>query len=121
MDWRADRSVLMRLYCSFVCFRLEYGYVILSSARQSHLRKLEPIHNQGLRICLRAFRASPMQSLYVEVNKPLLYLTFDNLCVQYALKLRSNPDNTASDVVLTLSKMIFMTRNHLQKDLLAIM
>ena len=40
-----------------------------------------------------------MQSLYVEANEPPLYLRFDKLCVQYALKLRSNPDNPAYDVV----------------------
>ena len=39
-----------------------------------------------------------MQSLYVEANEPPLYLRFDKLCIQYALKLRSNPDNPADDV-----------------------
>ena len=99
MDWGADRSVLMRLYRSFVRSRLEYGCAVFSSARKSYLKKLEPIQNQGLRICLGAFRTSPMQSLYVEANEPPLYLRFDKLCVQYALKLRSNPDNPAYDVV----------------------
>ena len=60
---------------------------------------MEPIQNQGLRRGLGAFRTSPMQSLYVEANAPPLYLRFDKLCVQYALKLRSNPDNPAHDVV----------------------
>ena len=41
-----------------------------------------------------------MQSLHVEANYPPLYLRFDKLCIQYALKLRSNPDNPAYDVVL---------------------
>ena len=99
MDWGADRSVLLRLYCSFVRSRLEYGCAVFSSARKSYLKKLEPIQNQGLRICLGAFRTSPMQSLYVEANEPPLYLRFDKLCIQYALKLRSNPDNPAYDVV----------------------
>ena len=98
MDWEADRSVLLRLYHSFVRSRLDYGCAVFSSACKSYLKKLEPIQNQGLRICLGAFRTSPMQSLYVEVNKPPLYLRFDKLCVQYALKLRSNPDNPAYDV-----------------------
>ena len=40
-----------------------------------------------------------MQSLYVEANESPLYLRFDKLCIQYALKLRSNPDNPAYDVV----------------------
>ena len=99
MDWGADRSVLMRFYHLFVCSRLENGYAVFSSARKSYLKKLEPIQNQGLRICLGAFRTSPMQSLYVEANEAPFYLRFDKLCIQYALKLRSNPDNPAYDVV----------------------
>ena len=99
IDWGADRSGLLRLYRSFVCSRLEYGCAVFSSARKSYLKKLEPIQNQSLRICLGAFRTSPMQSLYVEANEPPLYLRFDKLCIQYALKLRSNPDNPAYDVV----------------------
>ena len=74
MDCGADRSVLMRIYCSFVCSRLEYGCAVFSSACKSYLKKLEPIQNQGLRICLEAFRTSPIQSLYVEANEPPLYL-----------------------------------------------
>ena len=56
MDWGADRSLLMRLYRSFVLSRLEYGCAVFSSARKSYLKKFEPIQNQGLRICLGAFR-----------------------------------------------------------------
>ena len=99
MDWGADRSLLLRLYHSFVHSRLEYGCAVFSSAGKSYLKKLEPIQNQGLRICLGAFRTSPMQSLYVEAYELPLYLRFDKLCVQYALKLRSNPNNPAYNVV----------------------
>ena len=99
MDWGADRSVLLRLYRSFVRSRMEYGCAVFSSARKSYLKRLEPIRNQGLRICLGAFRTSPKESLCVEANKPPLYLRFDKLCIQYALKLRSNPDNPTYDVV----------------------
>ena len=42
-----------------------------------------------------------MQSLYVEANESPLFLRFHKLCIQYALKLRSNPDNPAYNVVLT--------------------
>ena len=60
MDW--GRDVLMRLYRAFVRSRMEYGYAVFSSARKSYLMKLEPIQNQGLRICLGAFRTYPMLS-----------------------------------------------------------
>ena len=52
MDWGVDRSILVRLYRSFVHSRLDYGCAVFSSARKSYLKKLEPIQNQGLRICL---------------------------------------------------------------------
>ena len=35
MDWGADRSVLVRLYCSFVRSKLDYGCAVFSSARKS--------------------------------------------------------------------------------------
>ena len=31
---------------------------------------LDPIHNQGLRLALGAFRTSPVASLYVEADEP---------------------------------------------------
>ena len=110
MDWGADRSVLMGLYRSFVRSRLEYGCAVFSSACKSYLKKLEPIQNQGLRICLGAFRTSLMQSLYVEANEPPLYLRFDELCIQYAVILTIQ----LTMVFLTPSFMIFTIRNHLQ-------
>ena len=92
-------AIIFRITQPFVRSRLEYGCAVFSSARKSYLKKLEPIQNQGLMICLGAFRTFPMQSLHVEANEPPLYLTFDKLCIQYALKLRSNPVNPAYDVV----------------------
>ena len=63
MDWGADRKVLLRLYRSLVRSKLDYGCVVYGSARQSYLRKLDSIHNQGLRLALGAFRTSPVNSL----------------------------------------------------------
>jgi len=97
MDWGADRTVMLRLYRALVRSKLDYACVIYSSARQSYLKKLIPIQNQALRLCLGAFRTSPMQSLYVEANEPPLHLRWEKLSLQYALRLKSNPDNPAYD------------------------
>ena len=98
---------------SFICL-LECGCAVFNSAHMSYLKKLESIRHQGLRVFLGVSRTSPMQSLYVEANEPHLYLRFDKLCIQHALKLRRNPDKPAYDVVLTPSCMIFMIINLLQ-------
>ena len=99
MDWGADKKVLLKLYRSLVRSKLDYGCVVYGSARQSYLRKLDSIHNQGLRLSLGVFRTSPVNSLYVEANEPSLNLRRKKLSLQYYFKLKSNPDNPTHKVV----------------------
>ena len=56
---------------------------------------LDPIHNQGLRLALGAFRTSPVASLYVEADEPSLYSRREKLSLQYAIRLAANPSNPA--------------------------
>ena len=59
---------------------------------------LDPIHNQGLRLALGAFRTSPVASLYVEADEPSLYSRTEKLSLQYAIRLAANPSNPAHEV-----------------------
>ena len=54
---------------------------------------LHPIHNQGLRLALGAFRTSLVASLYVEADEPSLYSRREKLSLQYAIRLAANPSN----------------------------
>ena len=56
------------------------------SARPSYIKRLDTVHNQGLRLCLGAFCTSPVQSLYVETNEPPLGMR-TRLSLQYCVKL----------------------------------
>ena len=78
MDSGADRKVLLRLYRSLVRSKLDYGCIVYGSARHSYLRKLDSIHNQGLRLAHGAFRISPVNSLYAEANESSLNLRREN-------------------------------------------
>ncbi|KAL5015725.1 hypothetical protein ScPMuIL_005314, partial [Solemya velum] len=72
---------------------------------------LDPIHNQGLRLCLGAFRTSPAESLYAQANEPSLYLRCTKLSLQYATKLYSNPDNPAFNCVFNPQyKILFVQK-----------
>ena len=94
----ADRTTLLKLYWSLVRSKLDYGCNIYSSARKSYLQMLDPIHNQGLRLALGAFRTSPVASLYVEADEPSLYSRREKLSLQYAIRLAANPSNPAHEV-----------------------
>ena len=103
----ADRKVLLRLYRALIRSKLDYGCIVYGSARPSYIKRLDTVHNQGLRLCLGAFRTSPVQSLYVEANEPPLDMRRTRLSLQYGVKLMSNEVNPAysavfqSDIVAT--------------------
>ena len=60
--WGADSIVLLRVHSSLVRSKLDYGCVAYGPAHQSVLKQLDPLHHQGLRIALGAFRTPPAQS-----------------------------------------------------------
>ena len=92
-SWGADRTTLLKLYRSLAQSKLDYGCIIYGSARKSYLQMLDPIHNQGLRLALGAFRTPPVASLYAEADEPLLYSRREKLSLQYAIRLAANPSN----------------------------
>ena len=60
----ADQTSLLKLYRSLVRSKLDYGCIVYGSASKAALAKLDPVHNQGLRLSLGAFRSSPVMNLH---------------------------------------------------------
>ena len=67
--WGAVKITLLHLYRSLVRSKLHYGFIIFGSARSSYIKALDAIHHQGIRLCLGAFRTSPVDSVYVDANE----------------------------------------------------
>ena len=63
------------------------------------LQMLDPIHNQRLRLCLGAFRTSPVESLYADAHEPSLVARRSKLSLQYATKIKSLPNHPAHNAV----------------------
>jgi ribonuclease HI len=92
-DWGADCATLLKLYRSHVRSKLDYGCIVYGSARSSYLQPLDRVQNAALRVCLGAFRTSPIPSLHVEAGELPLNLRRQKLTLQYVIKLKSNPAN----------------------------
>ena len=92
-DWGADRKVLLNLYRTIIRSKLDYGSIIYGSARKSYLEMLDPIHHQGFRLALGAFRTSPSESLLAEANEPSLYNRRLKLSVCSEIKIESVKSN----------------------------
>ena len=81
--WGADRKTLLQLYRSLIHSKLDYGSIVYGSARI--LAMLDPIHHQGLRLALGAFRTSPTASIYVEADEPSLNTLREKLSLNMLL------------------------------------
>ena len=80
---------------------------------QSYVQKLDPVHNQGLRLCLGAFRTSPVESLFVDAHKPSLAARCTKLSLQYASGHKSMPTHPAHKLVFEAKhvKLFYATPN----------
>lgn len=114
-DWGADRKTLLSLYRSLVRSKLDYGSIVYGSARRSYRSVLDTIQNQALRICLGAFRTSPVDSIHVEANEPPLEFRRRKLALQYAIKMKSNESNPAFEAVFHPSyEHLYEDTNHIR-------
>ena len=94
------------MYRSLVSSKLDYGCIVYGSASKTALAKLDPVHNQGLRLSLGAFCSAPVENLYVEAHEPPLEICNEKLAVQYIPKLKANPGNLAYDIVFNFKYQI---------------
>ncbi|GFN87431.1 RNA-directed DNA polymerase from mobile element jockey [Plakobranchus ocellatus] len=98
-DWGAERATFLKLYCTLVQSKIDYGSIVYGSLKTHVLRALDSIHHQGLRIAPGSFRTSPIKSLYTEAGEPSLEHWRIKLAFNYVLKLKSLPRNPCHDVV----------------------
>ena len=87
---------MLHLFRSLGRSKLDYGCIVYRSAHKSYLQMLDPVHNQGLRLCLGAFRTF-VESLYVDEHEPNLGARCAKLSLHYASKIKSLPKHAVFD------------------------
>ena len=86
-NWGSDSKTLIELFRTLVRSKLDYGCFIYMNAKiKGDLEALDVLHRQGIRLCLGAFKSSPIESFYVEANEPPLEFRRKELAMRYALK-----------------------------------
>jgi len=88
---------VLTLYRTLIRSKLDYGALVNGSARKSYLKILEPVPNQALRICLGAYRTTPVCSL--QAHEPPIELRREQLSLQYCTKRKSNTLNPTHKTV----------------------
>lgn len=90
LEWGADRRQLLSVHQALVGGKLDYGVVSFCTAAKSILKKLDPIHNAGIRAATGAFRSSPTDSLIAESGLMNLEDRRTLLTVKYWNKISAN-------------------------------
>ena len=80
-NWGGSKETLLKLYCSLIRSRLNYGCFVYGVARKTYLKELNIIHHQGLRLAIGAYRTS-VESLHTVADKPPLTLRCEKLALQ---------------------------------------
>jgi hypothetical protein len=72
---------------------VEFGSAAYGSARKTQLKKLDPIHNKGLRIALGAFCINQNQNLLIEAGQSTLQQRREIKTAKMAVKVTTNPEH----------------------------
>ncbi|KAI5717147.1 hypothetical protein M8J77_000889 [Diaphorina citri] len=94
-NYGVRRAVLLTFYKSYILPIFDYGCIVYSSAKEYILKRLNAIHNSGIRIATGALISSPVCSLYVESGIAPLSLRRDKIIMRYMSKIGSCPSNPA--------------------------
>lgn len=101
-SWGGDRNTLLKLYRATVLEKLLYAAPILSDLDDTTVKKLETVHNAGLRAISGAFHTSPIVSIQSETGIPSLQILIQQRTAIFAARkkaLESNqePEYSTSD------------------------
>jgi hypothetical protein len=66
MNWGADQGMLLTVHEMMFLSALKFGIVAYESARDGQLKRLEPVHNKGLRIVIGAFCVCRIENILCE-------------------------------------------------------
>ena len=88
-NWGSDTKTLLKVFRALIRSKLDYGCMVYMKAKfKKDLEDLNVLHRQAIRLCLGAFKSSPIESLYVESNEPPLELRRKELAMRYGLKIK---------------------------------
>ncbi|KAF0763009.1 putative RNA-directed DNA polymerase [Aphis craccivora] len=95
-SWGAHLSVLLKIHKSLILSKIDYGSPLFSSAIQCHLKKLENIHNSGMRLAIGAFRSSPIDSISNIAEIPSLSLEWAEQKSLLAARIHRSPQGIST-------------------------
>lgn len=97
--WGSDTKSLITIYKALILAFIDYGDIIYNSAKKKDLNTLDPIHNQGIRLSIGAFRTSPVDSiLFYAGEHPLQYRSHSHI-LKYVTNIKNLTDHITENII----------------------
>lgn len=87
--WGADPRISLIFYRSYIRSILDYGCILYGSASNCHLKKVDRIQYESLKICIGAMKSSPCRAIQAEAQEPPLNIRRQYLAEKAVIKYRS--------------------------------
>ncbi|CAI6342733.1 unnamed protein product [Macrosiphum euphorbiae] len=96
--WGSEKNTLITIYKSLIVSKIDYGSLIYYSANHNILRTIDPVHNEGVRLSIGAFRTSPVSSILCIAGEPPLQIRRNKEILKYVAKKKNLEYHMASQI-----------------------
>nr|XP_053624902.1 uncharacterized protein LOC128683363 [Plodia interpunctella] len=104
-SWGVHPNHMRKLYLSLIRSRLDYGSGLFGNSAQTHLKKLDKVQNQALRIIGGFLKSTPIHVMESELSIPPLYIRRVQLAYKHCLKFQSISENESVNLLDKLSTL----------------
>ena len=104
-DWGCKPNIIMRLYKSYVRPVLEYGSIVLQSASETQIKKIQIIQNKAIRIAYRLHPHSHMEEIHEIANIETIKERFKSLGNKFIHSLYQNSELFKTQLISHASKI----------------
>ena len=92
-NWGSDRKSLTLLYTALIRSKIDYGSFLYSTAKKSHLERLDRVQYKAIRIIAGLLLCTSLDALEAEVNLLPLKFRRAQLMLQYFSRVLRVPDH----------------------------
>ncbi|XP_060843930.1 uncharacterized protein LOC132923934 [Rhopalosiphum padi] len=95
-QWGGDEHSLIRIHRQLIRAKLDYGAILYQSTSHSHLKIIDSTLNSSIRLCIGAFKSSPIESIRNIAQEAPPELRRAEKTLLYAASITRNTDNPAN-------------------------